>query len=284
MKRLAGLVLILALFFASEAKAQDEYVEGLTGMQFVLVKGGCFEMGDTFGDGQADELPVHDVCLGDYYISKHEVTIEQFLKFVIETGYKTEPEIRGYSWTRVGPGKEEKVVGLNWRDPGFIQQLSHPVVCISWNDANAFAAWLSKQTGRTFRLPTEAEWEFAARSMGRQVKYATYTGDVSRDLANYQGTGGKDAWPQTSPVGAFPPNDLGLYDMSGNAYEWILDTHSKQAYTVHAERNPYVKGNTDRHGKRGGSWGVPPEYLRAANRGSSTHSGNDLGFRLVMVP
>ena len=101
-----------------------------------------------------------------------------------------------------------------------------PVINVSWNDARAFAKWLSRKTGRTFRLPTEAEWEYACRSGGKKVKYATSTGRLSHDLANYDGTGGRDRWKYTSPVGSFAPNSLDLYDMSGNVWEWCEDWYA----------------------------------------------------------
>jgi len=129
------------------------------------------------------------------------VTFEQYDRFCEETG-RRKPDDRGW-----GRGRR-------------------PVINVSWNDAKAFAKWLSRKTGRTFRLPTEAEWEYACRSGGKKVKYATSTGRLSHDLANYDGTGGRDRWKYISPVGSFAPNSLGLYDMSGNVWEWCEDWYA----------------------------------------------------------
>jgi formylglycine-generating enzyme required for sulfatase activity len=215
-------------------------------------------MGDTFGDGDSDENPVHTVCVDGFWMGKYEVTFAQYDRFCEETG-RSKPSDSGW-----GRGKR-------------------PVINVFWHDAKAFAAWLSRKTGRTFRLPTEAEWEYAARSRGRKVKYATSTGNLSHDLANYDGTGGRDRWKHTSPAGSFPPNPLGLYDMSGNVWEWCEDIYSKKAYRYHSRNNPIYTGSGSDRVLRGGSWCDLPRRVRCAYRFCSTpvFGYNDLGFRLA---
>jgi formylglycine-generating enzyme required for sulfatase activity len=115
------------------------------------------------------------------------------------------------------------------------------------------------------------------------MEYATHSGDISRELANYLGEDGPDKWLFTSPTGSFPANPLGIHDMSGNVYEWTTDTYDPKAYASHHGRDPKVEGEGERV-KRGGSFGTDKSYLRAANRGSSGFAANDLGFRLVMEP
>jgi formylglycine-generating enzyme required for sulfatase activity len=189
-----------------------------------------------------------------------------------------------------------RAAGRTWSQPGFVQDLTHPVVCVSAADAEAFAAWLSKKTGARLSLPTEAQWEYAARAGGRRMEYATYTGDIGRDQANMRGTHGPDEWTRTAPVGSFAPNPLGLYDMSGNVYEWVRDAYRPDAYKSAAfaaegsngsgdgaPHDPVVEGGGPR-GKRGGSYALPEPYLRTANRGSNPLAADDIGFRLVRLP
>lgn len=167
---------------ASDRVWRDPYL----GMEFVWVPGECFEMGCGEWDGECedDERPVHEVCVDGFWMGKYEVTVGQWRKFVRETGY-------------------------NWDEWDCLDKYApeddHPVVCVSWHDAKAFAEWLSQKIGYKFRLPTEAEWEYACGSGGRKVKYGTATGKLLHDLANYPGTGGRDRWEYTSPVGSFPP-------------------------------------------------------------------------------
>ena len=244
------------------------------GMEFVWVEGGCYEMGDTFGDGQSDEKPVHTVCVDGFWMGKYEVTFAQYDRFCEETGM-SKPSDSGW-----GRGKR-------------------PVINVSWHDAKAFAAWLSRKTGRTFRLPTEAEWEYAARSRGRKVKYAWGNGDPymkGRKAANIADESAKrqysdwpiwegydDGYVYTSPVGSFAPNDLGLYDMSGNVWEWCEDIYSKKAYRYHSRKNPIYTGSGSDRVLRGGSWCDLPRRVRCAYRFCSTpvFGYNDLGFRLA---
>jgi formylglycine-generating enzyme required for sulfatase activity len=181
----------------------------------VLVKGGCFKIGETFRDGIDTETPMHEACVDDFYIGKYEVKIDEFRQFTKETGYKTEAETGDgmHYWT----GSEFKKDKYKyWNNPGFSQTDIHPVVGVSWNDAQEYVNWLSDKTGKEFRLPTEAEWEYASRSGGRTEKWSgtNNESEIGR-YAWYKGNSGK----RNHPVGQKWSNKLGLYDMSGNVWE-----------------------------------------------------------------
>ena len=192
-------------------------------------------------------------------MGKYEVTFAQYDRFCEETG-REKPDDEGW-----GRG-------------------NRPVIKVNWHDAQAFAKWLSKKTGYKFRLPTEAEWEYACRSGGKKVKYGTSTGDLSHDLANYWGKGGRDKWEYTAPVGSFPPNELGIYDMCGNVWEWCEDVYSSDAYKHHNRNNPIYTGRGSCRVIRGGSWPHGPGSLRCVDRGDSLPSDRHfgVGFRLLL--
>jgi len=253
------------------------YTEPLTGMEFVFVKGGCYQMGDMFGDGESDERPVHEVCVDDFYMGKYEVTVGNFQNFVNATSYRTEAEQGdGCSVYKNGSWKEKR--SANWRNPGFSQSSDKPVVCVSWNDVKAFIRWLNSRSSLTFRLPTEAEWEYAARSGGKREKYAgsNNPGEVAWHYYN-------SGW-SIYPVGQKKANGLGIYDMSGNVWEWVEDVYSDKAYSSHSRNNPIYVGSGDERVLRGGSWDSYARYVRAANRASALpgYRFNDTGFRLLL--
>jgi formylglycine-generating enzyme required for sulfatase activity len=273
----------------------ETYKEPTTGMEFVKVKGGCYEMGDTFGDGEPDERPVHEVCVNDFYLAKTEVTVGQFRQFVDATGYRTEAERGDGSWYFTG-SEIKKGAHINWKNPGSSQTDRHPVVCVSWNDASAFLDWLSQKSGKSFRLPTEAEWEYAARSGGQKVKYSWGNGSPSDNIADESlkraypkvvqkyWEGYDDTFVFTAPVGSFSPNELGLYDMGGNVAEWCQDWYGKDYYRSSPKDNPSGSGSGEYRAVRGGSWGNVPRGVRAAYRlwgGPSGRSGL-FGFRVAL--
>ena len=249
--------------FAVTASWSGEKV--VKGMEFVFVPGGEFRMGDLWGDGEDDERPVHTVRVGDFFIGKYEVTVDQFRRFVEATGYRTTCEREGWKNT--------------WRAPGFPQGGDHPVVLVSWYDAAEFCRWMGG------RLPTEAEWEYAARAGGKEIEYPNGN-TLTHDDANYLGTGGRDRWKCTSPVGSFPPNELGLYDMAGNVHEWCSDWYDKEYYKHSPVDNPRGPSSGDRKVLRGGSYGGGPWACRAANRGRPDPGAGgaryDGGFRVVL--
>jgi|GEM_PF-1313025 len=224
-------------------------------IDFVLVKGGCFQMGDTFGDGQADEQPVHTVCVDDFYIGKYEVT----------------------------QGQWQSIMGSN---PSFFKNCGEkcPVEQVSWNDIQGFLTKLNAKTGKTYRLPTEAEWEYAARSGGKKEKYAGTSSDAAL---------GKYAWYNANaglrmrPVGQKQPNGLGLFDMTGNAWEWCQDWYGEAYYSQSTRKNPAGPQSGTRRVLRGGSWLFEPAGIRAATRYALLPEvkGDLYGFRLsISVP
>ncbi len=242
----------------------------------VFVKGGCYQMGDIFTEEPSSSKPVHEVCLDDFYAGKYEITIGEFRNFTAETGYKTEAEKQDGCHSWVGDGTEEKIKNHYWSNTGFPQTDNHPVVCISWNDANNYIQWLNKKEGRNYRLLTEAEWEYAARSRGKNYLYSWGTGKPAGNIADESARevlsglsiweGYRDGFSYTAPVGSFIANELGIHDMSGNVYEWVSDWQEKDYYSHSPRENP--SGGADRTGKilRGGAWDLQPETARTISR------------------
>jgi formylglycine-generating enzyme required for sulfatase activity len=234
-----------------------------TGMELVWVEGGCFQMGDTFGEGMGWEKPVHEVCLDGYYLGRYEVT----------------------------QGQWEKVMGRN--PSSFKKGDSYPVESVSWDDIQDFLKALNGRSSRRYGLPTEAQWEYAARERGRQVRFGHGQDTIDPTQANFNGS---EQYKQpysrtgvyresTTPVGQFPPNALGLYDMAGNVWEWCEDVFDAKAYTQHARNNPVSTSGSSYRVLRGGSWGVTPRYCRSAYRSriDPSYRNRRNGFRLVLL-
>jgi len=233
-------------------------------------------------DGWAIERPFHKVKIETgFYISKYEVTVAEFEIFVNETGYITDAETGVGSYGNNENGEWSKLDSINWREPGLWKtQPTQPVTLVSWNDATEYTKWLSKKTGKSFRLPTEQEWEFACRS-GKDNNFTW--GDLPEDgkgkinaLDSYFKF--DDGYKYVAPVGSFEPNDNGIYDMLGNVWEWCSSLYVKK-YPIDSnepEPNEYVD--------RGGGWDSPPYNARISNRGAAGSKFNslNLGFRVVM--
>ncbi|GJL51811.1 formylglycine-generating enzyme family protein [Candidatus Nitrospira salsa] len=245
-----------------------------TGM--VLVPAGMFEMGSPNARGSADEYPQHTVSLDAFYLDIYEVTNRQFRKFVKTNAYTTTAENQGKAWVYVDEERWTEVPGAWWRKPEGAESVfasrrgSHPVVTVSWIDAKRYCE------GNGKRLPTEAEWEYAARAgLTKNVWWG-------KPQSGFQGAGNvadtthksefpKRPWPileqyddhyvRTAPVGSFEPNAWGLYDMIGNAWEWVADWYAEGYYAQSPEKNP--QGPPKGHFKvlRGGSWATSPEFL-----------------------
>lgn len=247
--------------------------------QMVQVEGGTFLMGSN--NGGLDEQPVHQVTVTGFYMGKYEVTFQDFKKFVDATGYFTESEKPDSANFKNGLAPRTINTG-SWRTypDGRNVPLSDslkPVTNISWNDANAYLAWLSKETGKKFRLPTEAEWEFAARG-GNKTKGHVYAGSVFlNDIAWYMDNSGK----QSHTVGTKLPNELGIYDLSGNVREWCSDWYGELYYKTSPEINPTGPEIGDNRVLRGGSWGSEKERMRLTYRNYAFpyNSAVDFGFR-----
>jgi sulfatase modifying factor 1 len=237
----------------------------------IFVRGGSFEMGNPYDTADPDEKTMHEVRLDSFLIGRCEVTVGEFAAFVEETGYITTAEHGAGASVFVGTKVEERP-DANWRNPYFSQDERHPVVCVSWHDAIEYCKWRSLKEGLTpcysgtgdeitcdfaadgYRLPTEAEWEYAARSRGRPIKYAWGDGEPyidgkpagnTRDeaarrewnIANVW-DGYDDGHATTAPAGSFAPNALGLCDISGSVYEWCWDWYSETYYEESPVDNP----------------------------------------------
>jgi formylglycine-generating enzyme required for sulfatase activity len=246
----------------------DELESGDQGPMMMVIPAGRFLMGSPKGElERRDDECQHEVQVAFFAIGKYAVTVGQFKRFVEAKGYRTEAEEGGgcYYWT----GSEwKRDPDKNWRNPGFSQTDNHPVVSVSWNDAIAYAAWLSEQTSQLYRLPTEVEWEYACRAGTTTPFYFGET--ISTDQANYDGNyvygkGRKGVFRQkTVEVGQFPANAWGLHDMHGNVWEWTCSVYDKdygggeQCCAEPGTSGPWVL--------RGGSWFHVPLWLRGAAR------------------
>ncbi len=241
----------------------------------VYVEGGTFNMGSN--TGQPDEKPIHKVTLTGYYIDIYEATIKDFKRFVDATGYKTEAEIRGFTW--LSGKKRKKVKGVSWRynEKGKVRQKeddNYPAIFINKNDAEKYCSWLGG------RLPTESEWEFAVRGGNKGVATGnTYSGNNDINMVGWtnENSGGK-----LHKVGEKKPNELGIYDMSGNVFEYCSDLYGADYYDNSETTNP--KGPATGTGKvsRGGSWYYNSQFSRNTDRRGWYLSGNSTtGVRCV---
>jgi formylglycine-generating enzyme required for sulfatase activity len=218
--------------------------------QMVFVKGGTFRMGDTFGDGNKEEKPVHQVTLSDYYIGKYEVTQAQ--------------------WVAIMGSNPSHFAGCD----------NCPVERVSWLDVQEFLSKVNELTGKSYRLPTEAEWEYAARG-GQESRGFRYAGKNNINfVAWYTGNSGN----KTNPVGQMEPNELGIYDMSGNVWEWTFDWFGYYTDTPTPVLNPMGPDKGDFRIVRGGSWYGYIGGSRVACRGSDDPSNKRsyIGFRVVL--
>ena len=256
----------------------------------VFIKGGAFLMGDA--DGMPYEAPVHQVSVQSFWMDAREVTVAEFAQFVKATGYRTEAEKFGWSGVfNTEMGQWEKVDGADWQHPdGPASQAApdEPVCQVSWHDAAAYARWVGK------RLPTEAEWEYAARGglTGKQYAWGDELRPGGRPVANWwQGhfparDTGEDGYTGRAPGGKFPPNGYGLFDMGGNVWEWCADWFAEDYYAKSPSTNPPGPDAGAERVIRGGSWMCSENYCsnyRVAARSQATpDSGlNNLGFRCI---
>jgi formylglycine-generating enzyme required for sulfatase activity len=288
---------------SSPGESKLKTIPNSIGMKLTLISAGTFQMGSPERDTEAEtvEKPQHRVRITQpFYLGVHEVTRGQFRRFVDEAGYQTEAEKDGkggFGWNEETK-KFEQNTRYTWQNPGFEQTDDHPVVNVSWNDAVAFAAWLSRKEGNTYRLPTEAEWEYACRA-GTTTRY--FVGDDPEGLAAVgnvvDGTGkakypdwtgalaARDGYIYTAPVGQFQPNRFGLYDMHGNVYEWCSDGYAADYYKQSPVDDPPGAAGAALRVVRGGCWGFYPRYCRSASRGRSAPvlRNFNVGFRLARV-
>jgi formylglycine-generating enzyme required for sulfatase activity len=325
----AALGLVVAFTVGNAAAQQPEVIKNSLGMKLALVPAGEFMMGaeedrsDTLNyfpycdpkwlDG---ELPRHQVRITKpFYMGQYEVTLGQFLTFYHDAKYKLDIERDGKpSWGYDSTGG--KLIESNrfrpWA-PGWQIGMDHPVVYVSWNDAVAFCKWLSKKEGKTYRLPTEAEWEYACRA-GSNSRY--HFGNNPEELVRYGNVADQDRKPSsgtstiasfdkdgkktntqipfpfvsrrdgykwTAPVGKFQPNAFGLYDMHGNVWEWCSDWYDENYYGKSPVDDPQGASAGSFRVLRGGGFGVSPVALRCAGRSNVDPASRDDygGFRVV---
>lgn len=247
-----------------------------TGMEFVLLPGGCFEMGSLSNEpGHQPGEDSRRVCVESFWIGKYEVTRSQFATFAQASGYQTQAERQG--WIRVWRHRWENVYGKDWHNPFVDQTDEHPVLSISWDDAVAMARWMSSSSSQRFRLPTEAEWEYAARAgtstarwWGNEYDERVCENANVADMTNIIAFGNlsgdpspatpcKDGFVYSSPVGSFLPNPFGLHDMLGNAQEWCAEENPDDPKLGHMTRGGSFLSITNevRSAKR--EW-VAPDY------------------------
>ena len=224
--------------------------------EMILVEGGTFTMGDEHGEGDSDEQPLHEVTLKTYKISKTPVTVAQYRAYCRATG-RSMPDPPSWGWID-----------------------SHPMVNVTWHDAVAYTDWLAEKMDADYRLPTEAEWEYAARG-GNKSKGTKYSGGRSIDMVGWytENSGG-----QTRPVATKNPNELGIYDMSGNVWEWCRDWYGGDYYANSPSSNPKGPASGSSRVLRGGGWYYDASYCRVANRNryDPRYLSDNGGFRVVL--
>ena len=278
-------------------------------IELLLVGPGEFAKGSTSKEMEryGDEWPRRRVRLtAPWYLATHPVTRAQFATFIKQSGYITEAEREGHAliWTDKG---WQRIPGANWANPGFEQDDNHPVVCVSFNDANKFCQWLSEKTGRDVRLPTDAQWEFSCRA-GGTTRYPW--GDQPGDAAGFANLADRvytehfphldvfefsDEFAYTSPVGQYKSNFFGLHDMSGNVWEWTADWIDLSYILKITEQywggldnfliDPVGPERGEYKVTRGGSWHSGPADSRSASQRIAipTMRNNILGFRISVA-
>jgi formylglycine-generating enzyme required for sulfatase activity len=253
----------------------------------VLIPAGEFLMGAA--EGEEDERPVHPVTLDAYHIAVQPVTVAQYARFLRETGHRA-PAVYELPLIVANGGREREqafrtdAAAYTWSDgqPDG-SRLDHPVALIRWEDASAYCNWLSAITGRPARLPTEAEWERAARGGLDGLRYP-WGDELDPSKANYLSDSAGRAKAGTTPVHRYPPNGFGLHDMIGNVWEWVLDWYQRDIYWQGPRSNPRGPANGSLRVVRGGGWPTAePRMLTCSYRHKvppDTYSYS-IGFRVA---
>lgn len=262
--------------------------------EMVVVPAGTFLMGniqklETKFFNHWNGNPAHQVRIGyAFAVGKYEVTLAEYQAFISATAYESEGSCRisnGNYWV----ADSEK---HDWNNVEYPQSGNHPVACVSWHDAFEYTKWLSAETGESYRLLSEAEWEYAARggtrtlyNWGDQATHdnANYGADdinYTREMANVSG---RDRWEYTAPVGSFAPNNFGLFDMHGNVHEWVQDCLVKSYDDAPIDGSANLTGDCLSRMHRGGSWSVPEEYITSSRRLDhlAEFKISNLGFRIA---
>lgn len=293
---------VCMLVWAGTATAQDNphrdlLASGGYGPLMIAVETGTFSMGCVSGVACRLNTPVHEVTIEQpFELSVYEVTRGEFRTFVERTDYRTSGELNGgrrlstmgcagISLTQYrrhsDPYTRPSASARTWRAPGFPQTDDHPVVCLTWDDAVAYTEWLAAETGKPYRLPSEAEWEYAARANRHWVIDSSTICDphAFEDVSNCAGA------PYTEPVGHEGPNAFGLYDMLRNAHEWVLDCWHEDFRGAPDNGSAWLSGDCDLRVVRVGGWGrlVVQHEGRGPGR-TGHHSTNQVGFRVAQSP
>jgi formylglycine-generating enzyme required for sulfatase activity len=296
-----------------DKKVKEEsgiFVDPETGMEFKYVTGGCYSMGQSptgktelikvrgiekYQKAYSDETPQHEVCVDGFYMGKYEVTVKQWGAFIQESGYQTSAEknagkkngcysLKNNKWTYAS--------GRYWNNLGFPQSSNSPVACVSHSDVTQYINWLNQKSSKQYRLPTEAEWEYAARGGTGDSRFWGDAVDKSAcqyaNVANSKKSSNNyfpcdDGHKWSSPVGSYNPNNYGIYDMLGNMWEWCSDKYDSNYYSNSLRNNPPGATSGQLYTIRGGSWNGRSSDIRAANRNwaeQDTRKSN-VGFRLV---
>jgi len=235
------------------------------------------------------ERPQHGVAIAyPLGIGVYEVTVGEYREFVDATSRK-EAGCRTYE------GNWQERADLSWNNVGYAQTAAHPVACVSWQDARDYAAWLSRKTGQQYRLPSDSEWEYAARAgseaarpWGAQTQSACAHANVADETAERHYPGWtvhrcSDGYVYSAPVGSFEPNEFGLYDMLGNVFEWVQDCWHADYQNAPSDGSAWLDGDCSQHDMRGGSWFTAPSRVSvmARNRFAQDYRSNTVGFRLI---
>ncbi len=315
--RVAGLlVLVLAptsvppsAQSAASNRAADQLTEGSDSRadlfrdcghcpEMAIIPAGSYMMGssDEETGRYANEGPQHKVILQSFALGRYEVTRGEFARFIADTGYTTGPCV----YWDVGFGDIRRSYDLDLHNPSHQHRQSsqHPVTCVSWYDAQAYVAWLREQTGRPYRLPSESEWEYAARS-GTGTRYfwgndlslacghANGHDDASKKInaLNWVPLPCNDGFGLTAPVGSFEANGFSLFDMAGNLWEWVEDHYHQTYDDAPADGSPWLSPGVSHRVLRGGSWEDEPRALRSASRIWSRPMSrlNSNGFRIALT-
>ena len=311
-RRSSFLLSLLVAFTAISAGAEYGAVKPFRDCrdcpEMVVIPAGAFAMGGGAAEHvrehipaemAAKEGPVHRVVIAKAMaVSRYEITRGEFALFVATRA--TDTEQGGCTVLDAATGKWNIELARSWRDPGFVQSDRHPVVCVNWNDAQAYVAWLSAKTQHHYRLLSESEWEYAARASSLTTRFwgegrddacqHASVADLTRAEAQHVPMPTselvfqcRDGFVQTAPVGSFPPNAFGLFDMNGNVWEWTADCLNADYADAPSDGSARTTGDCSKHMDRGGSWVNSPKYLRSAVRHADVAAiRNDvLGLRIA---
>jgi formylglycine-generating enzyme required for sulfatase activity len=299
MRAAASLVVTALLLSACDGKSAPSRAAPPPSPAMIEVKGGSFLRGADDSQSYLAEGPVRKIEVGSFAIGAYEVSLAEFQAFVDASGYRTDAERSGGAWIIGDDGLLAFATGASYKAPGFEQGPDEPAVCVSWNDAILYCVWLNEALGlenpyrkeggawrcdflaQGYRLPTEAEWEFAARGgvAGSQGRFA---GQGSAEAAGWVlgNSGGR-----THARGALQPNPLGLYDTVGNVFEWCWDLFGQGYYAVSPAKDPRGPDAGLTRVARGGSWASRPRNARSTQRyaRSPDEPTSFIGFRLAMT-